>query len=272
MLSCILSTILAQRVYRASIYTVKLLRRGIDLEEGQEINVLRQIRIGDVMQPEVETVPRNASLDELHQRMVQSPHYEFFTIADDGSLVGVISVDDLRRSLPYFAELGSVAIAEDIASTPPLYVREDDTLDCAMRQFGKRTHEELPVLPAGESMVPVGVIQRHDVITAYNKEMLRADLGGGLSDRIGSAARLRTWETVGDYVLTMIQAPHHLCGQTLASLQLPQRRGIQVILIDRGGDRGHERYVLPGPDSTLDPGDRIIVFGKRESVNGLIRG
>lgn len=271
MISCILGTFIAQRLRRESIYTIKLIRRGIDLHAGQEVNVLRKLHVHDVLRRDIETVPRSASLDDLYRRMVESHHYEFFTVDDEGGLVGAISVDDLRHNLPHLERLRQVAIAEDLAVTPPIYVREDDTLDTAMRQFGKRTFEELPVLPAGESRVPIGTIMRHDVINAYNKEILKVDLPGSLSARIDSAARMRTWETVGGYVLAQLECSPHLCGKDLATLRLRPERGIQIILVERVDARGEDRFAFPTHETVLAPGDRIVVFGRREDVDALAR-
>jgi Trk K+ transport system NAD-binding subunit len=150
-------------------------------------------------------------------------------------------------------------------------MREDDTLDCAMRQFGKRSFEELPVLPAGDSLVPIGTIHRQDVINAYNKEILKVDLAGSLSSRIDTAAKLRTWETVGGYVLAQMEAPPRLCGGNLESLRLRQKRGVQIILIDRAAETGEQRFAFPTHETRLHPGDRVIVFGRRENVDRLVR-
>ena len=271
MVSCILGTFLAQRLRRESIYTIKLIRRGIDLQAGQEVNVLRQVFVRDIMRRDIETVPLSAPITDLYQRMVNSRHYEFFVVDDEQNLEGVISVDDLRPHLPDLDKLRHVAIAQDLMSRPVAFLREDDTLDCAMQQFAKRTFEELPVLPSGDSMVPMGFIQRQDVIKTYNKEILKVDLPGSLSTRIESASRFRTWETVGDYVLAQTEVPPHLCGRPLESLHLRERRGVQIILVDRAGDRSDSRLALPKRDTMLNPADRIIVFGRRGDVNALIK-
>ena len=164
-----------------------------------------------------------------------------------------------------------VAIAEDLSQSPVVYVREDQTLDHAMQQFGKRTHEELPVLPAGDAMVPIGTISRDDVIRAYNREILKVDLAGTLSSRIASAARMRTWETVGGYVLALLEVPVHLSGRRLDSLALRERYGVQIILIERIEAPGANRFALPTRETVLQPGESIIVFGQRESVDRLAR-
>jgi uncharacterized protein with PhoU and TrkA domain len=138
-----------------------------------------------------------------------------------------------------------------------------------MRQFGKRTYEELPVLPAGEAMVPIGTIQRQDVIVAYNKEILKVDLPGSVSASIDTAARLKTWETLGGHVLAHIEAPEDLCGRELKSLKMRQRHRVQIILIERATGDGEDRFDFPTPESIIQPGDRVIIFGQREDVQRL---
>ncbi|MCP4545054.1 MAG: CBS domain-containing protein [bacterium] len=269
MVSCILGTLLAQKIRRENIYTIKLLRRGIDLQAGQELNVLRQIKVHDILRRNVETVNRSAKLHDLYHRMMNSPSYEFFVVDDEQNLVGIISFDNLRAAIPHMADLGELAIAQDLMSPTDIYLREDDDLDCAMRQFGKRTLEELPVLPAGDSMVPIGTVQRQDVINAYNKEILKVDLGGAVSSRLSSISKMRTWETIGGYVLTQMEVPPHLCGKPLESLQLRHKNGIQIILIERMGDTSDNRFAFPARDSELNLGDRMIVFGRREDISSF---
>jgi len=271
MVSCSLGTLLAQRLRRESIYTIKLMRRGIDLHAGHEINVLRQVHVRDVARRDLELVPQSANMADLYDRLVRSPHYEFMVVDPRGDLVGVISVDDLRRSLPHIDALQNIVIAQDLISGPLLYVREDDTLDCAMQRFEQQSYEELPVLPVGDAMTPVGTIHRSDVIRAYNKEIVKVDLAGSLSARIQAAARFRTWETIGGYVLAETEAPPHLCGRPLEALHLRQERGVQIVLIERADDRTEGRFAFPARDTVLRPADRIILFGRRENVDELVR-
>ena len=41
MLSCVLGVLLSSLIYRESIYTAKLVRRGVRLAEGRDVNLLR---------------------------------------------------------------------------------------------------------------------------------------------------------------------------------------------------------------------------------------
>ncbi len=271
MASCILSHVVAQRLLSDSIYTIKLSRRGIDLLSGHEVNVLRQIKVKDIVRQELAIVSRTASLQELYGQLVSTHHHVFFVVDDDGALRGVITVDDLRRTIPFQEQLRNLLIAEDVMSIPVPFVRENDDLDHAMRQFGKRTLEELPVLPETGSMAPVGTLRRQDVINAYNKEILKVDLGGSLSSRIGAVGKLRTWETVGGYLLAHIEVPQEFWGKTLESLRLPKRRGVQIILVECAEATGDDCYVFPSRETLFRPGDKAIVFGQRKNVDDLVR-
>jgi Trk K+ transport system NAD-binding subunit len=115
-------------------------------------------------------------------------------------------------------------------------------------------------------MVPIGTVHRQDVINAYNKEILKVDLGGSLWSRLDSAAKLKSWETVGGYVLAHVDVPHRLQGKPLSELQLRRQASLQIILIERGDAQGDARFETPGADSALRPGDRIVVFGARADV------
>jgi CIC family chloride channel protein len=51
MLTCGIAALLAKRITRGSIYTTKLLRRGIDIERPKAISALRALAVADLMQP-----------------------------------------------------------------------------------------------------------------------------------------------------------------------------------------------------------------------------
>jgi len=271
MTSCILATYVAQRLRRESIYTIKLLRRGIDLHRGREMNVLREMKVATILRKDVETIPRSEPLADLYRRMAISPHYEFIVVNEVGEMIGVVSVDDIRKALPDMDALREIVVADDLMVSPVIYVREDDTLDTAMQQFGKRTFEEMPVLPTGGSRVPIGVVRRHDLINAYNKEILKVDLAGSMSSRVQEAAKFHSWETVGDYVMAQIEAPPHLCGRSLESLRLRQKRNVQIILIEHVEGAPDGPYAFPARDTVLVPGDQLIIFGRRQDVDKLVR-
>ena len=94
-------------------------------------------------------------------------------MGDDGKLIGIIRPEDLHRVLDSDIST-SLLNADDIAMTSPLAVSPDDNLLEAMRDFGSRDIETLPVETGqGQSRQLIGLLLRSDVMSRYRKEMLR---------------------------------------------------------------------------------------------------
>ena len=93
-------------------------------------------------------------------------------MGDDGKLVGIIRAEDLHRVLD--SDISPALVnAEDIALRAPLSVHPAQNLLEAMRDFGARDVETLPVeVGAGKNRRLVGLLLRADVIRRYRQEML----------------------------------------------------------------------------------------------------
>jgi CIC family chloride channel protein len=77
MFSCTMSLVVSALLLRESIYTLKLVRRGVDIYGGKELNLLRRLKVCQVMLSAVEQVSPSASLTELVTRMMNSSHNTF---------------------------------------------------------------------------------------------------------------------------------------------------------------------------------------------------
>jgi CIC family chloride channel protein len=56
MICCIIATLLATRIQKPSIYTMKLLRRGVDVHRGRAVNVLDNVSVRELVRPNMVTV------------------------------------------------------------------------------------------------------------------------------------------------------------------------------------------------------------------------
>ncbi|MDP7554716.1 MAG: chloride channel protein, partial [Nitrospinota bacterium] len=56
MASCIIATSVVRYLSKDSIYTLKLRRRGINIQQGREVSIMGSIKVGDVMDRKVETI------------------------------------------------------------------------------------------------------------------------------------------------------------------------------------------------------------------------
>ena len=65
MLTCITATVMNSTIQRASIYTTKLLRRGIDIEAGRDRHLLEHILVKELMTSDVVSIPESMPLSQI---------------------------------------------------------------------------------------------------------------------------------------------------------------------------------------------------------------
>ena len=266
MIAVVMATIMSQKLQRHSIYTFKLVRQGIDLLKGKDTNVLRRMKVDDVMKRQFDAVEQGTSLVKLLGRLSRSSHHENLVLDAEGRLTGIITLESVKRALPQIEQLGIVIIAQDIALADPPTLRADDDLDFAMREFGRVNLEEIPVVSADAPRVPIGTLARHDLIQAYNRAILEADLAGGAAGRIEASLAHKVTETIGGYVLVQADVPAEMQGRTLAELDFRSQYNSQVLLVSGKDDE----YALPERNTRLSEGDRILLFGRRQDVSRIL--
>jgi chloride channel protein, CIC family len=265
MIAVVVATLTSQKLEKHSIYTFKLARQGIDLLMGKDHNVLRGLKVREVFRDHVEQVPQDLPLAKVLPMLAEASHHEAFVVNEHEHIVGILTLDEVKRVLPQLEALGSVLIALDVTVTDFPTVTLDDNLDFAMRQFGSSNVEEMPVVDAEDPSRALGTLVRYDVIQAYNKAMLTEDLAGGVSSRMESSVLSHTSETLGGFVLSECVVPHEMEGKTLRELDFRSRFRTQVVLLCTAGEGG-TCFELPERETVLSAGDRILLFGSRENV------
>jgi CIC family chloride channel protein len=273
MLACIISTLFAMRLSKDSIYTLKLIRRGVDIFQGRELNVFKSLYVRDIINRSVEPVDKKTSLSILMETALNSPHACFYIQDDENNQIGVIDEIGLRQVLASSDELEHLLIAEDIANFNVTAVREADNLDLVMRLFDKQNVVDLPVVASDRTGKIIGTISRRDVIAAYNKEMLKRDIAGGMASRIQQAGNITSVDVMAGYSMTEWEAPHHFAGRKVCDIALRPKYGVEIIFIKRPGaasnDPGNIEHIAPKADTVIQSGDTLLLFGKKQMLEKL---
>jgi CIC family chloride channel protein len=266
MAACVVSTLAMRVLHADSVYTQKLRRRGVDLEREQDPNVLKGLYVRDFVDREPEVVSADASFDEVMDLIVQSEHSEFFVTSDSGELRGAIYLQQVRRLLHEQEDLRALVVAADMTE-PVVTISEDDNLDLALQLLSRSVAAEIAVVDAASPRKLVGSLHQREVLSAYNQEVLRRDLVAGVSNRLSIGGGGRRVDLGGSFVLTEHTAPRHFEGRTLKDLNIRQRAGLQVLLIRAAS--GAIR--VPTADDRIAAGDRLVVAGPRDAVDGIAR-
>jgi len=169
-----LSSLMAQLINPESIYHKKLSRRGETVARGHDMHRMEHIMVRDVMIRHFPTVKHTDNVAEIVRVAQANSHIESLPVMnEEGRLIGIIRPEDLHRVLD--SDLPPQLVnAEDIALAAPLSVEPNENLLEALRDFGTRDTETLPVESGrGPARRLVGLLMRSDVMRRYRQEMLR---------------------------------------------------------------------------------------------------
>lgn len=272
MIACIISVLITTRLKKDSIYTFKLSRRGIDLFRGQEVNVLRSLKVSKVMKTDYETVSAETPFRQLMDLTITSPHSNFFVVDKDNHLSGGISIHDVRKILNQSEDLEPILVAFDLLSPISYYFMPEDTLDAVMKAFGEINIDELPVVNNESKRQLIGTVSRNDVIEAYNKEVLKRDMVSTVSSYISSLQKFKKVEMMDGQILCEIEVPGDFVDRTLEELDLRKRFSIEVVMIRQSyhpQKKEKQHLVAPKPDYRFKLGDSILIMCPKESLTKL---
>ena len=175
MLACIIATIASGQLLRDSIYTLKLARRGIDIKEGKEVNVLKSMFVKEVMNPNVETMPQALPLGKMAEKISKSKFNSFPVLNAQNQLIGILSFNDYSEAI-FDENLKDLIVAKDLATTDLVTISMEDNLWTALEKISSKDFAVLPVVSVQEPNKLEGVVSRRDIIGAYNKAVLKKSL------------------------------------------------------------------------------------------------
>src|SRR5919199_2352322 len=204
MMTCGVSYLIADKLAKGSLYQRLLEWRGYTLPtRNVEQSSLAGLTAADLMQPKVETLASQMTLDEAVQAFSRS-HHRGFPVVDDGELVGIITQTDLanatQRQMP-----GDTTLAQ-IITPQPITVKPDYSLSEVLFLLNRY---QLSRLPVTEGRKLVGIITRPDISRA------EADKLSGNTDQVGPRPD-------PSYVVYQTRAPEVGKGRLLVPLANPQ--------------------------------------------------
>lgn len=269
MISCIIATILATRIQNGSIYTIKLLRRGIDIHKGQSINVMKDLKVAAIMRKDFATIAVNAPLESVIARFIEHEGNSLFVINENSRLCGIITLDDIRPVMTDLQSLKNILIAKDLMIERgfPSF-GPDDSLANVMKHLGSHTYD-VPVLLDGEV---VGSIWPENVIARYNAEIFKRDIATGLVGTLDDRTSVASIPGMNNIRIAEILISPRFSGRTLSELDIRKRFGISVVMVKHRAD-GKEELIdtIPTADTILKSGDIVVAMGDESSLKKFER-
>jgi chloride channel protein, CIC family len=175
MIACIISFVASTQILKESIFTLKLVRRGVNIKAGKEINVLKSLLVKEAMNSEPETIYEGLSLKDLTRHISESKYHSFPVIDSFGNLTGILSYVDYHEVL-HDQQLEHLIVAKDIATSEVITVYPEDSLYIAFERIAAKDFSILPVVARENPTRLLGIVTRRDIIGVYNNAVIKKPL------------------------------------------------------------------------------------------------
>jgi CIC family chloride channel protein len=162
----VISTLIARSFSRESIYTLRLVRRGIDIHRREQADVFSGITVGEAMSRNFPTVLPTTPIAQLMDEIHHTGHHGFPVVDENGHLCGCVTLQDVEAAM---SKKNPGLVVNDIATKSPLVAYPDQSIHEALSQFGGRDVGRIPVVSRDDPKKLLGVLRRHDIIRAYVK-------------------------------------------------------------------------------------------------------
>lgn len=248
MLATMVCVALAERYEPSGIYTLGLLRKGVRLAQGREIDLMQVVTVGDAMIKPAPTISENASLAELRDALRKYKSLSLCVVDADGLLSGIVTLSDLQRAFDLRQPEAnqSPQTVGDICTREVMTVSPEDTVWMAIRKLSAYDVGRLPVLKPGTREV-IGLIGRHGVVRAYNIAIQRK-----LQDQ-HTAERIRLHTLTGAHVYEFhIQPESPLSGKYIREVVWPSE--CAVASIQRNG-----KLIVPHGQIEIKSNDLLTI-------------
>jgi CIC family chloride channel protein len=264
MISCIIATLITTSLQKGSIYTLKLLRRGVDIHKGKSLNVLRDLSVRGIMRRDIVTVLPGESLISLLSKFIEHPGNPIFVVNDEHCLLGLITINEIRPIMNDPQSLRSLLVAQDmmVERDYPLF-HPGDSLADVMKRLGDYRF----VAPVVEENKIVGGIWPEDVIKQYNAELFKRDTASSMAAVLATDPEISFIPGAKEVGLAEIPVPVQFAGRTLAELGIRKRFGVSLLLIKHRVEDGTETIdKVPDGETVLHAGDLMLAMGTKDGL------
>jgi CIC family chloride channel protein len=260
MLTVVIATLLARALLKGeSIYTLKLTRRGIRLQRGQDVDIMEGILVQEVMTDQVDAVTTKMTLQELADAANRTHHHGFPVMDEHGILWGIVTVSDLETALSHNMSRRTTVAEIGTPRDQLLVCYPDETLGVALARMGTRGLGRIPVVDPDNPQILLGLLRREDVVRAYRLALTRrAEIQHRLK-RMG----MRNLDGT-EFVEFTLQEGDLAVGKKLAELAPNLPRDCVVISVRQDG-----RLVIPHGNTVFHIGDHITAFVACDRVDNV---
>ncbi len=159
---------------RSSIMTEKLARRGLQVHQDYETDVLSQTTVSETMEKNAPVIPAGTKVGEVAERIARhdpavARHEAMLIVDSEGKLKGVVTRGDILRALDRDSS-GAITV-EEAGSTKMVVTYPDELISEAVAKMLQFQVGRLPVVDHADDRKIVGYLNRAAIMAARMRRM-----------------------------------------------------------------------------------------------------
>ncbi len=143
------------------------------------IDILQTIKVKDLMQHvrQVNPIPQEISFSEFKKIFSKTKQHYFPVIDNNQRLTGIFSSTDIRGVL-FSPGIGALIRMKDISTSDIIVTSPSEDLNAVLQKFTIKNIDSLPVVRDDDHGILIGMLNRREVISFYNKKVQDIKTGG----------------------------------------------------------------------------------------------
>jgi CIC family chloride channel protein len=172
MLAVVASSEITHHFFGHSYFNNQLKRRGVNVKEGFETEIMKSIKISQIYSENGESILMGACLQDVRLKLQQSSLGEIFVLRDGGELYGTITLADLSDTA-FDHGFDDLVTASDVSRLHPPILALSDDLETALAVMRDTGEDHIAVVDDAPSMAFKGCVHHREVMAAYNRLLLQ---------------------------------------------------------------------------------------------------
>ncbi|TVR82808.1 MAG: chloride channel protein [Chitinophagaceae bacterium] len=152
-----------------SIYAIQLARKGHQLKQDKDEEVLTLLKISSVIERDLKIIKQDATLRNIVEIVAAHKRNIFPIVDNDGKLLGIITLDDIREIM-FKEKLYDVTYAHELLKPVRKVVELKDDMTEVMKKFDESEAWNLPVVD--DSGVYIGMLSKSRIFSTYRQLLI----------------------------------------------------------------------------------------------------
>ncbi|PID62600.1 MAG: hypothetical protein CR986_01100 [Ignavibacteriae bacterium] len=267
MVTVVISTILATKLSRESIYTLKLVLRNLHIKEGTASNVMESIFVKDVYRKEVDEINISDNFNEVVNKVVNGRGRKFPVVNSNHELKGIILITTIKDYLFEKESLQNLLVASDLLSPNFEKVTLNDNCQTALDKMKKHDFDGLSVVESNKSDKLIGMVWRKDIQDEYDREIERRDISSKLASKISMKGEEETVNFLEGYQVAKISPPKSFIGYSIKELNVRAKYGVDILSIKKKKGTNQIVKAIPDPNYIICEDEYLVIAGESKNIN-----